>query len=353
MAESKDRKTEEPTDRRLRDARDDGQIARSQDVSTAVVLTAVALAVWFGRGWIGSRLQALGRLALDYPAQMAQNLVDDDPISAMLRIAMVLLPLIAPIIAITLLVAIITGIVQTRGLFAFGAIKPRAERLNPVEGFRELFSLRALIDLLKALLKIVLLGTTLFLVIRWSVGALVKLPYQGTAAIASITATLFAAFFGAALIFFVIIAGFDIWLQRVIFLRNMRMTPEEVKRERREDLGNPEVLARRRSIASEAVNNPIMERTARASLVVRSANGHCAVAIIVPREAGSLPWVVNKGTEQYAGAIVAIARENDLLVIDDSQLANRIHDNVAIDADLSNQMAEALRYQLARAGASG
>ena len=353
MAESKDRKTEEPTNRRLRDARDEGQIARSQDVSTAVVLSAAALAVWFGRDWIGLQLQALGRMGLDYATQMAQSQIDDDPISAALRIGWLLLPLMAPIIVITLLVAIVTGIVQTRGLFAFAAISPKMERLNPVEGLRELFSLRALIDLLKALAKIVLLGATLFLVIRWSVGTLVKLPYQGTEAIANITATLFAAFFGAALIFFIIIAGFDIWLQRVIFLRNMRMTPEEVKRERREDLGNPEVLSRRRSIASEAVNNPIMERTARASLVVRSASGKCAVALIVPREAGALPWVVNKGTEQYAAAIVAIARDNELLVIDDSQLANRIHRDIAIDADLSTQMAEALRYQLARAGATG
>ena len=351
MAQSQDRKTEEPTDRRLRDARDDGQIARSQDVSTAVVLSAVALAIWFSRDWIGARLQTLARLALDYPAQLTRNLVDDDPLSAALRVGLALLPLIVPIIAITLFVAIVTGIVQTRGLFAFAAIKPHAERLNPVEGLRELFSLRALIDLLKALLKILLLGATLFLVIRWSVGTLVKLPYQGTGAIAGITATLFAAFFGAALLFFVVIAGFDIWLQRVIFLRNMRMTPEEVKRERREDLGNPEVLARRRSIATEAINNPIMERTARASLVVRSANGNCAVAIIAPREAGSMPWVVNKGMNHYAGAIVAIARENTLLVIDDSQLARRIHDDVAIDGDLSAQLAEALRYQLARAGA--
>lgn len=353
MAESKDRKTEEPTDRRLRDARDEGQIPRSQDVSTAVVLSAVALAIWFGREWIGTQLQALGRLALTYPVQLAQDLVDDDPLSATIRVGLVLLPLIVPIIVITVLVAMVAGIVQTRGLFAFTAIKPQANRLNPVEGLRELFSLRALIDLFKALLKIVLLGATLFLVIRWSVGTLVKLPYQGAGSIAGITATLFAAFFGAALIFFIVIAGFDVWLQRVIFMRNMRMTPEEVKRERREDLGNPEVLARRRSIANEALNNPIMERTARASLVVRTASGNCAVAVISPREAGSLPWVVNKGVDHYAGAIIAIARENKLLVIDDSQLARRIHDEIAIDGDLSGNLVEALRHQLVRAGAAG
>ena len=88
MAQSQDRKTEEPTDRRLRDARDDGQIARSQDVSTAIVLSAVALAIWFSRDWIGARLQTLARLALDYPAQLTRNLVDDDPLSAALRVGL-------------------------------------------------------------------------------------------------------------------------------------------------------------------------------------------------------------------------------------------------------------------------
>ena len=78
-----------------------------------------------------------------------------------------------------------------------------------------------------------------------------------------------------------------------------------------------------------------------------------SVALISPREAGSLPWVVNKGVDHYAGAIIAIARENKLLVIDDSQLARRIHDEIAIDGDLSGNLVEALRHQLVRAGAAG
>ena len=350
MSGSRDRKTEEPTDRRLRDARDDGQIARSQDVITAAVMVACGLTIWFARDWIGAQLRILGRLALDYPGQVAEGVVEPNMVEAALRVALAVAWLVFPVLAIAMAVAVVVGIVQSRGLFAPAAIVPHVERLNPVEGLRELFSLRALIDLGKALLKMALLGTALYLVIRWSIGALVKLPYQNADSIASITVLLFAAFFGTALIIFVVIAAFDFWLQRIVFLRSQRMTPEEVKRERHEDLGRPEVRARRREVAMEDVLNPLLERTAQSSVIIRAASGDCAVALITPREEGAASWVVNKGIDQYAKAIVAVARDSDVLVIDDALLARRIHDLVAIDADLTPALNQALKLQLARMG---
>lgn len=350
MSGSHDRKTEEPTDRRLRDARDEGQIARSQDVVTAGVMVACGLTLWFARDWIGAQLRNLGHLALDYPAQLAEGSVDPSTVDATLRIAMTLAWLVFPILVIAMVVAFVVGIVQSRGLFAPAAVIPHVERLNPAEGLRELFSLRALIDLGKALLKMVLLGAALYLVIRWSIGALVKLPYQNADGIAGITALLFAAFFGTALIIFVVIAAFDYWLQRIVFLRSQRMTPEEVKRERHEDLGRPEVRSRRREIAMEDVLNPLLERTAQSSVIIRAASGDCAVALITPRGEDAPSWVVNKGIDQYAKAIVAVARDNDVLVIDDALLARRIHDLVAIDADLTPALNQALKLQLARMG---
>lgn len=350
MSGSQDRKTEEPTDRRLRDARDEGQIARSQDVVTAAVMVAGGLTLWFARDWIGAQLRTLGRLALDYPAQLAGQVVEPSAIDATLRLLLIVAGLTLPIVLVAMVVAVVVGIVQARGLFAPAAVVPKMERLNPAEGFRELFSLRALVDLGKALLKIVLLATALYLVIRWSVGALVKLPYQNADGIADLTMLLFAAFFGTALLIFIVIAAFDYWLQRIVFLRAQRMTPEEVKRERHEDMGRPEVRSRRREIAMEDVLNPLLERTAHSSVVIRSAGGDYAVALISPREDKAPSWVVNKGINQYAKAIVSVARDNNVLVIDDALLARRIHDLVAIDGDLTSALNDALRVALARAG---
>jgi len=350
MSDSQDRRTEDPTHRQLQRARDDGQIVRSQDVVTAAVLASGGLAIWFGRGWVGGNLERLIRFALEYPARSSDGSESPDVLDAALQVALIVADLSYPIILIAVLAAVLVGIIQARGLFAPAAVAPKVDRLNPVKGLKELFSLRALVDLGKAVLKIVLLAWALFLTIRWSVGALVKLPYQGADGISDITTALFAAFFGTALLIFAVIAVFDFWLQKIIFMRSQRMTPEEVKRERHEDTGRPEIRSRRRQIAAEDVLNPLLERTAQASVIICESDGRCAVALISPSDPKALPWVVNKGIDHYAQAIVTVGRKAGLLVIVDGMLARRIHDRIAIDADLNADLNRVLLLHLARRG---
>lgn len=342
MSEDSGRKTEEPTDRRIEQAREDGEIARSRDLSTVTVLAAVLLGIAGARDWLLDRLRLLGRIALEAPARLDP----DDPwtvIGECWRILWLLFELMAPVALIAALAAIIVNAVQAGGLFAPKAVLPQVERLDPMRGLTGLVSPRSLIEVLKSTIKMALVALALYLVIRVSIDPLVRLPSLPVPGAATLTWAIFASFFGAGLTIFALIAVFDVWFQRHDYRRRMRMTLEEVKRERRDQEGDPRLRARRRAIARELAGESGLERTARASLVIRATGSTCAVAIAFDPGRDGQPWLIHKGRNQVAAAIAVVAAKAGVRIIDDARLAEAVYREAAIDEDLPPKLATAVR----------
>ncbi len=340
MNESQDRKTEEPTDRRLEDARDEGQIDRSRDVNTALILGTVMLGFWIGRDTLAARMQAMARLALDAPARTAAG----DP-AAVIDTALILLGEVLlislPVLALAMLVAIVVSVIQTQGLFAPAALRPQVSRMNPVEGLKNIFSRRSAIEFFKALFKIVYLGFAMFLIIKASLPVLVKLPLLPVSGVAQTASIVFARFFGLAILALALVAVFDYWFQRYDFRYRLRMTREEVKRERRDNEGDPMLRARRKAVARQALEAGDIERIRTASVVLQSAADKLAVALQIPE--GASPWLILKGAGHAGDAIVAAANEARVRIVHDASLTRSIYRQTAVSGDLPDKLGATVR----------
>lgn len=340
--EDQDRKTEEPTDRRLEDARDEGQVARSRDVNTAVIVGVVLLAVWIGRYALADRARDLAAFALDAPAALR----DGSP-AKLLELTSLAFQKIAalclPPVVLAVAAGVLVSMMQTGGLFAPAAMSPQAERMNPIEGLKELFSKRSAVEFFKALVKIAILAFAMALIIRTSLPTLVKMPNLPVGGVAEVTGVVFARFFGLAVLTLALVAAFDMWFQRIDYRYRLRMTREEVKRERRDNEGDPMVRARRRMLARQAGEESSLDRVRHASVVLQASADKLAVALYVDRgEEGGI-WLLHKGTGHVAAAIVATANDARVRVVSDATLARAIYQQTAIDGDLALRLARDVR----------
>jgi flagellar biosynthesis protein FlhB len=340
--ESQDRKTEEPTDRRLEEAREEGQVARSRDVNTAVIVGVVLLAIWMARDALAGRARDLAAFALDAPAALREG----SP-ARVLELTEIALHKIAVLCLPPVLLAIGAGVLvsmmQTRGLFAPAAMRPQAERMNPIEGLKEIFSKRSAVEFFKALVKIMILGFAMALIIRTSLPTLVKMPNLPVAGVAEVTAIVFARFFGLAVLTLSLVAAFDMWFQRIDYRYRLRMTREEVKRERRDNEGDPMMRARRRTLAQQAGEESGLDRVRHASLVLHASGDKLAVALYADRAEGGAIWLLHKGTGHVAAAIVATANGARVRVVADANLARAVYQQTAIDADVAARLARDVR----------
>lgn len=344
MAETpQDRKTEEPTARRLRETREQGNVPTSRDVSTAAVLVAVLIAIWFGRESVVSQLKLLGQYALESPSRLGANADSKDLIANAVEVFGMVLVLCLPIAIVAAVAAFAINFAQVGGLFAPRALIPDGNRINPVTGAKRIFSLNNTVELIKSVLKIVALSAVLFLVIRWAIPTMVKLPSLNINGVTTVTAVVFVTFFLVTAGIMCLIALFDHWFQRMNYIRENRMTRDEVKRERRDDQGDPHMRSKRREMSVELAGETLLDRTARASIVVSSSVDKLAVALFVDQDIEQLPWILNKGAGQMANAITRVAAQNDIRIIQDARLALALDRDGVVDQDVPSKYADQIR----------
>lgn len=340
MSESRDRRTEPPTERRLEKAREEGEIPFSNDVSAATVLIVILAAMWLLRDPIAQHLAVLGHYALDSPQRIRGQTSSAVGVESSMTVMGLILMISLPLALVAVVGAVLVNLWQTGVLVAFKAASPRFERVNPADGWRNLFSRRSLVELVKSILKMLMIGVTLFILIRWALQSVVKLPSQPIGSVTAVIAILFAFYFVAAAAILALIAIADLQLQRLLFLREQRMTPEEVKRDRREELGDPHLRAERRRRSAEIAGESLFERAGRSSVIIRAGGEGVAVALFVEPVTPPVVWLVHKGGEQVADIIVAMGRKGQVPVVEDERLATAIFNEVAIDANLPPRLAE-------------
>lgn len=345
MAEESDlEKTEEPTGRRLEQARDKGQVPHSRELGTFLILIVAGASFWMMGSWFAQRFAAIVHkgLAIDArymhePALMLPRLMD---------ISGDALLVFAPLLILLLVAAVLPPFLLNAWVFAPNALVPNFGRMNPLAGLGRMFSWNSLMELAKAILKASLVGGVAVLLIWKERDEIFGLLAQPLEAGLAHTGHLVSYSFLMLVAALVLVVAADVPFQLWQHFDKLKMTKEEVKQEMKEMMGDPHVKGRIRSLQMQAARRRMMASVPQANVIVTNPT-HYAVALSY-KTGMAAPKVVAKGVGAIALKIREIAAEHAVPVLEAPPLARALYKHADLDAEipatLYNAVAEVLAY---------
>ena len=334
-------KTEQPTPKKLRDARKKGQVAKSKEVSSTMGIICVVSILWGLSDWY---LQTFQEIVL-MPAEVYHMEFKAAVKAAALGIAGKALMLIAPLVTASAVAAIAGNVMQFGLLFALEPIKPDIKKINPIQGAKKIFALKNLVELVKSVIKIAFLSLVVYMVISDSLQDLMNMPWCGSSCMLPVVGSLLKKLMLYAIVAFIVIAVADFMFEKFQFTKEQKMTKDEVKREHKESEGNPEIKGKRKQIHQELINS---EGDVKKSDVVIKNPTHIAVGLFYNKEKTPLPMVTSLGKRSQAKFILTVAERNDIPVIENVALARALFSQTEvgdyIPSDLISPVAEVFRW---------
>jgi flagellar biosynthetic protein FlhB len=333
MAEEQDesQKTEDPTPKRLRESREKGEVAKSQELNHWFMILAFAAMVGIFGPWLaGSVAERLYVLVerphvFDLSSQASRDVVAD----LLGDLALILL-----VPALVVIAAAVAGnLLQTGPIFSAESLKPKLSKISLLEGFKRQFSSKSLMEFAKGLLKIALVTLVVVLAIwpkRNQLNDLVEMEMLLLLEVLQETAL---AVLIATLAMITVVAAVDVAFQRYQHIKKLRMTRQEVKDEFKQTEGDPMVKAKLRQIRQERARGRMMAAVPDASVVVTNPT-HYAVALKYEMDAMGAPVVVAKGVDHLALRIRAVAEENGVPLVENRPLARALYDTVELDQEV-------------------
>lgn len=336
-------KTEQPTPKRLRDSRKKGQVAKSQDVTTAALMGATFATIGIMWDWFlreAKELILLPSAFYHLPFERALPEVAYGVLGKVLLLSL-------PVVLVGFVAGFTGSFLQVGPLLSFEPVKPELKKLNPFEKAKQIFSVKNGIEFLKSALKVAIIGIVVALLIRSTVGPLTRIPYGGKAALLASIGPVMKALAINVVIAYVAIAAFDYFVQKYQHIKQLKMSKDEVKREFKESEGDPQIKGKRRQLHQELIANNTVQRTRKATVVVTNPT-HLAVAIYYDERDNVLPTVLAKGEDHVALRMKEVAREEGIPIMENVPLARALHAQVPVDryipSDLIEPMAEVLRW---------
>ncbi|MFP2908108.1 type III secretion system export apparatus subunit SctU [Pyxidicoccus sp. 3LFB2] len=344
MSDESGEKTEEPSQKKLDDSRKKGQVWKSKDLSGMGVLLVGLGAVKGTWDSLEHEISALFQFTFDHVAH-PQNLdvVTGQALYLALR-TMILVSL--PVLAGGALIGGLLEYVQVGSLFTMDPLMPKLDKLNPLAGLKNMFSKKAIVDLLKNLIKISVTAYVVYGVVRDAMPLVVETVRQDTRGIMIIMGELVTRVATRVALLFVIFAIFDVWWQRKSFMKDMMMTKEETKKEYKESEGDPHHKAKRKELHHEIMEGAQMEAVREADVIVTNPD-HVAVALKYDREKDGAPRVLARGVDHKAERIKAIAREGEVPTLRNVPLAHallRVEVGHEVPEELYDAVAEVLNF---------
>ena len=334
-------RTEEPTAKRLEKAHEDGQVARSQELSVAAMMIGAASFMYlFGDNLLTglSDLFTAG-FVFDRKAIFSDNLLPAAFGSHALQSMLVLTPLFLFTVVIALGSAGIIG----GYLFSFKSLAPKLSKVSPLQGFKRMFGLKAVVDLIKALTKFSLVGLVLYLVVSQSFSAITQLGFMSVEPAMASAGEMIARGTILVTLTLIIAAAIDIPYQIHEFNKKIRMTKQEVKDELKDTEGRPEVKAQIRRKQREMALGSMLEAVADADVVIVNPE-HFAVALSYDPSSDSAPILVAKGVDFIAENIKQKAGESGVTVFSSPSLARALY----FTTDINQSVPEALYHAVAQ-----
>ena len=338
-------KTEQPTQKRLDDARSEGRIPRSRDLTAAAVMITAGIALKMIGDSAGSQLGHMMRAGLSIPRE---KLMDERLLAgAFGDLALMALYAVAPLLGLTMVAAIGAPMVLGGWSFSAKALSPDFSRLNPVSGVARMFSIRSWVELAKSLAKFAIVGGAGTLVLWLNMDALLGLGREPVHAAIGHAMSITGAALIALTCALVLIAAVDVPFQLWDYNREMRMTREEIRQEHKESEGSPEVRGRIRALQREMAERRMMNDVPTADVIVVNPT-HYAVALRYDDSTMRAPQVVAKGVDLMAARIREVASDHKVPIFEAPPLARALHRSVEIGdeipAELYVAVAQVLTY---------
>ena len=339
-------KTEKATPKKRRDERKKGNVFMSRDAVAVVSLLGTFATLWLMRKSFAEQMGGFLSLCMETAHQDMREiggLASEMAVQGL----MVILKTVGPVIAVAVLCAVAATFAQTRFLVSGESIKPKFNRISPLQGFKRLFSLKSVVETLKGIIKITLLLVIIYLSIRDMV--LESSNYLYTDLTASVVHLVERA--GSMVIrisvAFVAVAALDILYQWWDYERQLKMSKQEVKEEYKQMEGDPQVKGKIKELQRRRAQSRMMQQVPGADVVIRNPT-HFAVALRYKPEQDNAPIVLAKGQDSLALRIVQVAEANNVAVMENVPLARALYAqaelNQEIPPELYNAVAEVLVY---------
>lgn len=339
-------KTEEASAHKLKKSKDDGQVARSKDLSTTISLIATLFILKFSAGLFMEGLSDSFRLSY---IQFGHSEIGLDDLDTLLGYNMlVFIKLLAPLLLTSVLVVALS-LVPGGWVFSAKNFAPKLSKLNPITGLGRIFSAQNWSELLKSVLKVLVLLGVGYVLVRAALPELIAL--QRSSVLEAISAALNLTFnlILCLMLVFVLFSFIDIPLQRYFFLKKMRMTKQERKEEHKNQEGRPEVKARIKQLQRQMLQRQISKVIKNADVIIVNPT-HYAVALKYDSKKAAAPFVLAKGVDETALYMRQMAAKHELEVLEIPPLARAIYFttqiNQQIPAPLYTAVAHVLTYIL-------
>lgn len=341
-------KTEEPTEHKLDEARKKGQVFKSQDIIQSMMMIATLVPVVVIGSWMVRQMSDFAKYI--YTFIPYYDIVSQQPSPLVFKVFITAALTLIPIFASALVVAIVANLVQTNFIFSTEPLTPTFSKINPIEGFKRICSMRSLVELFKQTIKVVMIGYICYKVMRteilnfnqavlWQLPQTLAVVRKLSIRIVSYVLTMMAG-----------IGIMDYLYQRFEFMKNMRMSMQELKDEYKETEGNPQVKGKLRQMMRQITSGQgagEVAQVAQATAVVTNPT-HYSVALRYRQGEDQAPVVVAKGTDTFALQIRVVAEDNNVPIVENPPLARVLYSSCQvgskIPAEVYKAVAEVLAY---------
>ncbi len=337
-------KTERATPRRVEEARKKGQVYKSSDLNSAVILLAGSVTIFITLPYMIDTLKSFTELCLldrslyEFSSEYLHALV--------IEVIITMGKCLVPVLGITSLTALLVTYLQVGFVFSGDALAPKLERLNMVEGAKKIFSKRALVELVKSLFKVTITGYIVYSVVNkyyLMFARLVDMELAPSIVLLSQVVYEMALKVGVA---FVIMGVLDYLYQKYEYDKSLKMSKYDIKQEYKQTEGDPLLKSRQRQIQREIAMKRMMTEVPRADVVITNPT-HFAVALKYEAEIMAAPVVVAKGQDFVALKIKELAHENNVIVVENPPLARTLYAAAKIGDVIPEELFQAVAEVLA------
>ncbi len=343
-------KTEPATGKRLKEARDEGKVAKSKELNSAFELLALFLVLKFLTGYIGNGIlgfyTTIYKIMPDilndsiggFTIKQASNLVNYGLKSILL--------IIMPVFIVALLVTFVVSLIQVKWNPTTKPMKPQFSKMNPISGAKKILSKDSIFELVKAIIKIFIISIIAYNNIKKNANELFILYEMSLSQAVLLVGEVIIDTGLKISIFYLVLGMADYLYSKHKFKEEMKMTKQEVKDEFKNTEGNPEIKGKQRQVMRQASQRRMMQSVPQADVVITNPT-HLSVALKYDSNVASAPIVVAKGEDYIALKIREIARENHVEIVENKPLARMLYANVDIDQQVPPELYQAVAEVLA------
>jgi flagellar biosynthetic protein FlhB len=339
-------KTEQPTPKRLRDARKKGQVLKSQDLTQAFTFLAAAGILAAGGPILVSQLREL--LAACLSPELLRGPISTQMMFNQLEAGMTrFLLLTAPVMCGLAFTAAAIVFLQVKPLFSPQVVQPKFDKLNPIQGFQGIFFKgKTYVEAAKSVLKFIVIFAIVYYAIKGSMRELILTSRLGVENAGALTGSLITGLMLRAGGVFLLIGAADFLLQHKFYMKNLMMSKDEIKQEYKQDEGDPHIKHQRRQLQEQMAMHGATAKVPKANVVVVNPL-HLAVALEYDEKAMGAPTVTAKGREEMAASIRELAKQHNIPILQNVPLARTLYEielGTEIPADLYEAVAEVLNW---------